>query len=109
MTQGYGAVDTRVGKTAGGKYRLVRLLGSGGMGEVYEAQHSGIGRRFAIKFLHPLLAGNTEIVARFQREAQAAGGRHHLEILQRYCGSFVKPGVGLRILDDGTEVAVGEL
>ena len=73
MTQEYGAVNTRVGKTAGGKYRLVRLLGSGGMGEVYEAQHSAIGRRFAIKFLHPLLAGNTEIVARFQREAQAAG------------------------------------
>ncbi len=53
---------------------MVRLLGSGGMGEVYEAQHSSIGRRFAIKFLHPLLAGNSEVVARFQREAQAAGG-----------------------------------
>ena len=73
MTQPYGAVSTRVGRTAGGKYRLVRLLGSGGMGEVYEAQHSIVGRRFAIKFLHPDLAGNTEIVARFQREAQAAG------------------------------------
>ena len=73
MTQEYGAVNTRVGRTAGGKYKLVRLLGSGGMGEVYEAQHSIVGRRFALKFLHPLLAGNTEIVARFQREAQAAG------------------------------------
>ena len=73
MTQDYAVVNSRVGKTAGGKYRLVRLLGSGGMGEVYEAQHSHIGRRFAIKFLHPLLAGNAEIVARFQREAQAAG------------------------------------
>ena len=73
MTQGYGAVNARVGKTAGGKYRLVRLLGSGGMGEVYEAQHSIVGRRFAIKFLHPLLASNSEVVARFQREAQAAG------------------------------------
>jgi hypothetical protein len=40
---------------------------------------------------------------------RAAGGRHHIEVLHRYCGSFVKPGVGLRILDDGTEVAVGEL
>ena len=73
MTQGYGDVNTRVGKTAGGKYKIVRLLGSGGMGEVYEAQHSIVGRRFAVKFLHPALAGNTEIVARFQREAQAAG------------------------------------
>ena len=74
MTESYGAVNPRVGKTTGGKYRLVRLLGSGGMGEVYEAQHSAIGRRFAIKFLHPLLAGSSEVVARFQREAQAAGG-----------------------------------
>ncbi len=73
MTQGYGAVNARIGKTAGGKYRLVRLLGEGGMGAVYEALHSVVGRRFAIKFLHPELAGNTEIVARFQREAQAAG------------------------------------
>ena len=73
MTQGYGAANPRVGRTAGGKYKLVRLLGSGGMGEVYEALHSVVGRRFAIKFLHPDLAGNTEIVARFQREAQAAG------------------------------------
>jgi serine/threonine protein kinase len=74
VTESYGAVNTRVGRTAGGKYRLVRLLGSGGMGEVYEAQHAAIGRRFAIKFLHSLLASNGESVARFQREAQAAGG-----------------------------------
>ncbi len=40
---------------------------------------------------------------------RADGGRHHIEILHRFCGSFVRPGVGLRILDDGTEVAVGEL
>ena len=73
MTQGYGAANPRVGRTAGGKYKLVRLLGEGGMGAVYEAQHSVVGRRFAIKFLHPELAGNAEIVARFQREAQAAG------------------------------------
>jgi eukaryotic-like serine/threonine-protein kinase len=63
-----------VGKTVGGKYRLLRLIGTGGMGDVYEAQHEGIGRRFAIKFLHQLLAGNNEVVVRFQREAQVAGG-----------------------------------
>ncbi len=74
MTQPYNAVDARVGTSAGGKYRLVRLLGRGGMGAVYEAQHAVVGRRFAIKFLHPDLASNSEIVARFQREAQAAGG-----------------------------------
>jgi tRNA A-37 threonylcarbamoyl transferase component Bud32 len=74
MTEAEPALATRVGKLVGGKYRLVRLVGSGGMGEVYEAHHAAIGRRFAIKFLHPLLAGNGEAVVRFQREAQAAGG-----------------------------------
>ena len=74
MTEAEGAANTRAGKILGGKYRLVRLLGAGGMGEVYEAQHELIGRRFAIKFLHPQLASNSEVVARFQREAQAAGG-----------------------------------
>ena len=63
----------RVGSVVAGKYRLVRLLGEGGMGEVYEAQHAIIGRRFAIKFLHAHLTRNPEVVARFQREAQAAG------------------------------------
>jgi hypothetical protein len=40
---------------------------------------------------------------------RAAGGRHHLDVLQRYCGSFVRSGVGRRRLDDGTEVMVGDL
>lgn len=63
----------RAGSTVGGKYRLGRLLGEGGMGEVYEAQHAVIGRRFAIKFLHAHLTRNAELMERFQREAQAAG------------------------------------
>jgi eukaryotic-like serine/threonine-protein kinase len=64
---------SRVGEVVGEKYRLVRLLGEGGMGTVYEARHDVIGRRFAVKFLHAELAGHPEILARFRREAQAAG------------------------------------
>jgi eukaryotic-like serine/threonine-protein kinase len=64
---------SRVGEVVGEKYRLVRLLGEGGMGAVYEARHDVIGRRFAVKFLHAELAGHPEILARFRREAQAAG------------------------------------
>jgi hypothetical protein len=45
---------------------------------------------------------------RFVACRRASGGRGHLELLHRYCGSFVTKGVGLRILDDGTEVAVGQ-
>ena len=63
----------RVGEIVGGKYRLLRFMAAGGMGAVYEAQHAVVGRRFALKLLHPDLAGQRDSLARFQREAQAAG------------------------------------
>jgi len=64
---------SRVGEILAGKYRIERLLGRGGMGEVYEARHVVVGRRFAVKFLHPHLARATGATARFLREARAAG------------------------------------
>lgn len=57
----------------GGRYRLVRLLGKGGMGAVFEAEHTLIARRFAIKVLLPELAADAEAVERFRTEAQATG------------------------------------
>ena len=59
-----------IGQTIG-NYRIVRLLGEGGMGSVYEALHEKIGRRAAIKVLRPELAHNAEVVARFINEARA--------------------------------------
>jgi hypothetical protein len=44
---------------------------------------------------------------RFVACRRAAGGRHHLDVLHRYCGAYVGPNVGLRRLDDNTEIAVG--
>jgi serine/threonine protein kinase len=66
-----------------GKYQLVRQLGQGGMGAVYEARHKGTGRRVAVK----LIAGasmqrNAEVVARFQREAMASGAIESQHIAQ---------------------------
>lgn len=63
----------KIGGLLGGKYRIVRFLAAGGMGAVYEAQHVVVKRRFAVKLLHPELALARESLARFQREAQAAG------------------------------------
>jgi serine/threonine-protein kinase len=62
-----------LGEIVGGKYRLLRYLAAGGMGAVYEAQHTLVGRRFAVKLLHPDLAAQRDSLSRFQREAQAAG------------------------------------
>jgi serine/threonine-protein kinase len=61
-----------IGSVVSGKYRLVRLLGDGGMGSVYEAQHTVLGSRVAIKVLHPELARRTGLVERFLQEARVA-------------------------------------
>src|SRR5260221_7928489 len=59
-----------IGRTAG-SWRIVRLLGKGGMGAVYLARHPGIGAEVAVKFLHPRLAGDRNHVERFFNEARA--------------------------------------
>src|SRR6187401_2004204 len=66
------------------KYRIVRLIGEGGMGAVYEGENTRIRRRVAIKVLHGNVAGMADAVARFEREAQAAGrigSEHIVEVL----------------------------
>jgi eukaryotic-like serine/threonine-protein kinase len=73
-----------IGDVIEGKYRIDRLLGSGGMGEVYEGEHLRIHRRVAIKVLNAGLNAEPEFVRRFEREAQAAGrigSRHIVEVL----------------------------
>ena len=65
--------DRRIGRLVAGKYRLKRRIGSGGMGVVYEAEHSVLGRRFAIKYLHDHFAAGQQMFSRFLREARAAG------------------------------------
>jgi eukaryotic-like serine/threonine-protein kinase len=69
-------VERRVGTTLRGKWRLERLLGVGGMAAVYVAVHK-IGRRDAIKILHPEIAASKELAARFEQEAHAVNRFHH--------------------------------
>ena len=59
------------------RYTIVRVLGRGGMGAVYEARHAQLARRFAIKFLLPKLADHRDALRRFENEAKAAGGLEH--------------------------------
>jgi serine/threonine-protein kinase len=76
-------VNIETGQVIDGKYRIVKLLGQGGMGAVYLAEHMVIGKRVALKVLLGSVAGNETVVARFEREAQAAariGNDHILEI-----------------------------
>ncbi len=70
-----------------GNYRLVKLLGSGGMGMVYEAVHDGIGGRAAIKVLRPEIALHKEATQRFFSEARAANLISHPGIVHIFdCG-----------------------
>ncbi len=65
--------DELVGQTLSQTYTLLRVIGEGGMGRVYEARHTRIGsKRFAIKMLHPEFARQPEVLTRFQREAEVA-------------------------------------
>lgn len=60
-----------------GRYRLVRAIGQGGMGSVFEAVHDEIGRRVAVKVLQPALATRDHARSRFFREARAAARVQH--------------------------------
>lgn len=70
-----------VGQTVGGKYRLTRLIGQGGMGTVYEAQDLGLGRGVAVKFLQSRVAHDFGLVERFMREAKATAAIAHPHIV----------------------------
>ena len=65
-------IAVREGDVLVGKYRVERVLGSGGMGTVVAARHLRLDERVAIKLLHPEALSNREAVARFEREARAA-------------------------------------
>jgi len=70
-----------VGRFIGNKYRLLRLIGRGGMGAVYEAENTWTHRRVALKLLRPEYARDADAVRRFMREAQSASRIAHPNIV----------------------------
>jgi serine/threonine-protein kinase len=66
-----------VGRTLVGRYKVDRLLGTGGMGAVYRAEHAQLRKAVAIKVLHREMTYLPEVVARFEREAVAAARIEH--------------------------------
>ena len=74
--------DTLLGSVLADTYQLVRVIGEGGMGRVYEARHTRLlSKRFAIKVLHGDLTRQPEVVGRFLREAEATSALQHPNIV----------------------------
>src|SRR4051812_45832253 len=96
----------RVGIVLEGKYELVRLLGRGGMGEVYEGRHRVIGRRVAVKFLHGEYATHPDVARRFENEAKAAGSVEHENIAGVYDVGALENGTQYLVMEflDGEDV-----
>jgi eukaryotic-like serine/threonine-protein kinase len=71
------ALDGLIGRTVGGRYRVVSKLGQGGMGTVFRAEQISVKRLIALKVLDPTLGTDPELIRRFNAEAEVAGRLSH--------------------------------
>ncbi len=88
-----------IGRVIGDRYGVTALIGEGGMGEVYEAEHLAIGRLVAVKVLNPTRAQDREAISRLRHEARVAGTLGHPNICAIY---------DMGRLDDGSPYLVME-
>ena len=73
-----------IGQTLGGRYRLIELLGSGGMATIYRATDTQLGRDVALKLLRPEYLRDPDFASRFRSEAQAAASLSHPNVVTVY-------------------------
>ncbi|MEA2239056.1 MAG: eukaryotic-like serine/threonine-protein kinase [Thermoanaerobaculia bacterium] len=101
------------GNVIAGRYRIIRLLGSGGMGEVFEAEDEELHGRVALKIIRPEIASNPRILLRFKREIQLARRVTHPSVCRIYDVShhLTQSGAGIadrRIMFVSMELLHGE-
>ncbi len=82
-----------------GSYRVVKKLGEGGMGAVFEAVHQEIGRRAAIKVLHPQFAQSPQVATRFLNEAKAANLIEHPGVVEIFEFSRLQDGTTYIVME----------
>ena len=100
------AVDL-AGKVIDGRYRIDELIGEGGMGKVYLAEHIDIGKRVAIKVLHLVYGSMPDLVERFRREARAASRIGHPHIVDVTDSGTTEDGAVYFVMEylEGIELA----
>jgi eukaryotic-like serine/threonine-protein kinase len=76
------ATDALIGEVLARTYRIVRVIAEGGMARLYEAEHLRIDARYAVKVIHDDLSRDTDLLARFEREARAAGRIHSEHVVR---------------------------
>jgi serine/threonine protein kinase len=95
-----------------GPYRILRRVGSGGMGSVFEAEDTSLGHRVALKLLHPHVARRPGAVERFLREGRAAARIQHPHVVRVFALGLKEetPYLAMELLrgDDLSQVIVGE-
>ena len=82
-----------------GNYRVLSLLGEGGMGAVYVAEHPGIGRRVAVKVLHTQFSGDEQLLGRLLNEARAANAIRHPNIIEILDSGMREDGVPYLVME----------
>jgi len=92
-------IDALVGTTTGGKYHIDALLGRGGMGAVFQATNTAIGKRVALKFLYRDAARDRDAVIRFQREAESASAAESAHIVQIFDSGSTEDGLPFLVME----------
>src|SRR5690242_2485783 len=77
-------MDPLIGQVIADRYQILSLIGEGGMGRVYLAEHVRMGRKSALKVINPALATTADAISRFNREAANACKINHPNVAQVY-------------------------
>ncbi len=87
------------GQVVGGKWRVVRVIGRGGMGAVYEAQNIAIGKRAALKFIDAEYARREDVASRFRQEAEAASLVESAHIVEVFDSGTTEEGIPYIVME----------
>src|SRR4030095_10372438 len=102
MSQGESHLDVAdplVGRVLSDRYRVSRLIGEGGIGRVYLAEHLGTGRSVALQVLVPEYAGNLQLVDTFLDEARTVSRLGHENIIDIYYGGRSSEGYAFLVME----------